>query len=486
MSGFRIRLETLVLGLLIPSLLVISCITGYLIYQTIDDVIQQGFDKKLFAISTTCAAFIDGPTHQAILAKSPSEDSVMYLQYVAPMRRILNKANAKYVYSQIVGPTSDPTKDITYILDGTVGPDHSHIGDLDALPPAERNGCHAIQDGRRASYNADMRYWPEWGELKSCYAAIYDHAGHVLAMTGTDIDVNIVLTKMNQMITVVGFVSLLCILAGVFLALQLARRVTRPIALVKEGALMVAAGQYGHRIEINQPTELADLARSFNKLSTALAATVEELSSANRELEQRRRSQELRRVLGDSVDDTAQGVAGDHLAACRLGNRNLVSSSSGYVISADADRLVTWLVKPTGDQMQDARQRAEIAETAQRLLTKNADGPSTALPRELAALFPAIDVAVVFEGDAHTVRSFARQSAPALILTAGDSETIDLATRDVFTLRPSQIVIVGQGEPAAYARFVPKVHATAEEIAKAMARAAESLETEQVVSILVA
>ena len=499
MSNFKIRMHTLILGTLLPSLLIITCVAGVLIYSRIRDVISEGFDQKLFAVSSTSAAFVDGDVHQAILAQKPSEESRTYLQYVAPMRRILNKAECKYVYSQIVGPTSDPKQNITYVLDATVGDAHSHIGDNDVTPADERIGCEAVQAGRLAHYLTGMRQWKQWGLLSSCFTPIFNHAGKIVAMMGTDVDVNIVYAKTNALLERVAFVSIICILLGAILAMRVARRLTQPIAVVKDGALLVAAGQYGHRIEIRQPTELADLARSFNKLSTALAATVEELSNANRELEQRRRSQELRRLLADTVDvngaesqaASVNGIYGKYVAAGRIGNRNMVASNSGYVFSADGTHLIIWLSHSAADQLQNARMRAEIAQTAERLLVKNAERPS-ATAADLAALFPSVNSVLSIDSEARTVRSSARVATPAVVIdTTGDQpKTIDLASTEVFSLKPGQSLIMGQGDIARYATILSRTHSggdsTAAGILSRIVRTTESLETEEIVAVLVA
>jgi HAMP domain-containing protein len=487
MSGFRIRLQTLIQGVLLASLLIVTCIAGFLIYRSVLNVIQEGFDKKLFAVSSTSASFVDGDVHQAILAQKPSEDSQMYLQYVGPMRRILHKANCKYVYSQIVGPTSDPKQDITYVLDATVGPDHSHIGDLDHVPQEEKVGCHGVQSGRMPFYISSMHSWTEWGLLKSCFTPIYDHTGKVVAMMGTDVNVSIVLQKTNSMLAQVGIVSLICIFVGALLAIRVSRRLTRPIAVVKDGALVVAAGQYGHRIEINEPMELADLAGSFNKLSTALAGTVEELSNASREQEQRRRTQELEKLLADTIGDNS---AGHGLAAGRVGTGNTVGSSSGYAFSGDRKLLAAWRAEPSGDPLENARLRAEIADIAERLLRRYAGNPSE-IASELASLYPTLTSVIVLDSTAGIVRSHVRRATPAVVVdhNGGKATTIDLASTPEFALKTGHSLLVGPVDPERYVEMLIKSlpnGASAEAVIARIAGESESHSTEEIVTVLVA
>lgn len=482
MSGFRIRMQTLVLAVLIPALLIVTVVTGFLIYQDVHSVILSGFDKKLFAVSSTTASFIDGDVHQAILKQTPSEDSPMYLQYVAPMRRILHKADCKYVYTQVVGPTSDPTKDITYILDATVGPDHSHIGDLDVLPAEEEVGCHQVQAGKRPYYITTMHPWTEWGLLKSCFTAIYDHTGHVQSMAGTDVDVSIVVNKTSNLLFEVGAVSLVCILFGTILSIQVARRLTRPIALVKEGALIVAAGQYGHKIEIDRPQELADLAASFNQLSAALGGTIADLTNANREVEQKRRVENLSRLLAGSMG--AKG--GDRLAAGRIGNKGTVNSSSGYAFSPDGRLAAFWAAEPGNDPLDDARLRAEISEMAERLLG-SAEGTDEAgeIARRLTSLFPAITGFALLDGQTATVRSNGRGTISAVLFDDGQSTSIDLASRPETRLSSGQSLVIGTGGAASLAG-PPNAGATAMKMLADIEGAAQTRESEEIVIVLVA
>jgi HAMP domain-containing protein len=50
-------------------------------------------------------------------------------------------------------------------------------------------------------------------------------------------------------------------------ALFLSRGVTRPLALLAEGARRVAAGSPGSRVEISTSDEIGELADNFNKMA---------------------------------------------------------------------------------------------------------------------------------------------------------------------------------------------------------------------------
>jgi len=62
------------------------------------------------------------------------------------------------------------------------------------------------------------------------------------------------------------------VIAAVILALLFARKLTRPIKQFTAAALEIARGQFGVRVEVKGKNELAELAQTFNYMSSALQA----------------------------------------------------------------------------------------------------------------------------------------------------------------------------------------------------------------------
>lgn len=80
---------------------------------------------------------------------------------------------------------------------------------------------------------------------------------------------------------------------GLLAAFLLARRITRPLRELSEGAEEIAAGAYGHRVFVSEGDEFGHLARSFNHMSERLAAQFAQLDQDR---------QELRTVLSSMVE----------------------------------------------------------------------------------------------------------------------------------------------------------------------------------------
>ncbi len=101
---------------------------------------------------------------------------------------------------------------------------------------------------------------------------------------------------------VIFLITALVFFTSSWLALFLAKRITRPVEAIAEAMDAIARGQYSHRIGTGTVEELGELVRSFNAMAGDLEATREvaetstaQLSSANRALQERRR--ELETIL---------------------------------------------------------------------------------------------------------------------------------------------------------------------------------------------
>ena len=62
-----LRLQTLILLILIPSLLTATMVFGWMVYSGLYNVIMHGFEEKLRAISTVTGAFVQGEHHDQIM-----------------------------------------------------------------------------------------------------------------------------------------------------------------------------------------------------------------------------------------------------------------------------------------------------------------------------------------------------------------------------------------------------------------------------------
>lgn len=373
----RLKLSTFIATVVFVAMAVITAVLGVLAYRLVYRRIQDGFNRKLVAISTVTAAFIDGNEHREMM-KLNSEHSPVYLKYVRPMQRIMREQHITYLYTQI--PTGG--RHIIYGLDGTVGPEHSPISSPDVSPPGEAAG---IRDVYRHGivYLSGMRHWQEWGLLESAFAPIYNRAGAITAMSGADVNISIITEKTRMaLLAVTGCGLVLLLLAG-FISTRAARRVTGPIGRLKTAALQVAAGHYGLQADIASPTELRTLAGSFNELSRSLDERLRELRQINAGVEEGRRERLLLQVF-QRRDLTASPSPAESLRLLPRPSAHECRDASGWV--RWQNQLLLWSAGLEPTPLAAARLRHDLATVFQPLLHRHAED-WTALAARLDPLF---------------------------------------------------------------------------------------------------
>ena len=198
------------------------------------------------------------------------------------------------------------------------------------------------------------------------------------------------LSKQRRLVrrTYMGLLMLLTVLvlfATTWLALFLAKLVTRPVVALAEAMQELSRGHLDYRVEIRAADEIGDLVRSFNRMAEELEssrhqvdASARELAEANNALEERRRHIETilesiptgvlsldayRRVTRANsafmrmfLPPGAQGEASTGLAGAAL--RNIFPPEAVddlELLLRRADRMGT-----TGSQMEMTVQRAKL------------------------------------------------------------------------------------------------------------------------------
>jgi two-component system, NtrC family, nitrogen regulation sensor histidine kinase NtrY len=93
--------------------------------------------------------------------------------------------------------------------------------------------------------------------------------------------------------------TMMVLFVTTWLALFLAKLVTRPLAALAEATQEISRGRFDYRIDVRAADEIGDLVRSFNRMAEELEgsrrqieASSRDLSAANAELDQRRRQME--------------------------------------------------------------------------------------------------------------------------------------------------------------------------------------------------
>ncbi len=160
--------------------------------------------------------------------------------------------------------------------------------------------------------------------------------------------------------------TILTLFASSWLALYLAKQVTRPAETLADAMEQISAGHYGHRVTVGAAEELGEVIHSFNAMasdleqSRALAeSSTAQLSSVNRTLADRRRELEL------ILDTIPSGVATlDGRLAVVLSNRAMLDLLDLETGATDIEHAMT-------DLPLDVAFPPAISEEVRRLLRRS-------------------------------------------------------------------------------------------------------------------
>lgn len=358
-EGMSIRLQSFVLFAVVPALLVVTLFWSVRFYRELHGIIIEGFDRKLFAISSTTGCFIKGEDHARIL-KERDPEAPLVRQYTEPMGRIVKATGLTYLYTQVLGAEKPAC---TYVLDAT---GESAIGDEDELAIEDYEGGEKV-----ALYGVvhvgEVRPTGKWGLLKVSYAPIYNADDTISSMAGADVNISVIDAQTRTALFGIGLLAVGAVLGAVFISFLFSRRLIRPVTALRDGALMIAAGSHDHRIEVHDPDEFTRVTAAFNGIGDQLKATVHDVHEANQVVASRK----LRRDLVTALDRPWADVAcecGKVWAVTWFGDEATERRvASGWAHTADA--FMAWLA-PGGEPLVALPKRNELAAVARGVLAQ--------------------------------------------------------------------------------------------------------------------
>lgn len=232
-----------------------------------------------------------------------SERDPWFARLVPAYRRTREESGLTFLYT-LVYLGGDQ---IRYILDGSLGDDHSPPGYLDVVPEDSVNDVAQAQ-ARGQGFVSDIREWEEWGLIKVSGEPIYDSGGRVVAIAGADVDIGVIREKTRYALFSVIFVGAGLLLLAGSVSYRVSQGLTRPLREIKDSALRIAAGYHGSRVAVSSGDEIGQLAQSLDALSTRLAAQARQSVAYQRALASGREQIALEHALGDLVGAGARAL----------------------------------------------------------------------------------------------------------------------------------------------------------------------------------
>ena len=394
--------------------------------------------KNLLYGSTTIPLIeIDPVTAKSSILNYKSaydDEKALYLKYVYPMINIKRKLDLTYLYTCIL---IDKGEALSYVIDASQDETHSFVGSEDVDKPEEKLKDVWLKGN---TYLSDIKYWEEWGLLKSAYSPIFDSNGEVKGIAGTDVNISVIKKKTRSALSKACLIGLFSLVIGIWVSVYITRRLTKPIGQLTDIALRVAAGQYGDQIKIDEPLELGKLSIAFNDMSQSLKTTFSQLARSNQELESKKCHQELMRILARKTDERKYTYP-KLLAHGYFFSKNYSYNSSGWINKAD--KFIMWLADSSKDDLKSVKTRHDIYEIIDRLYD-NYSEDWIEFKNHLKHLFnDSLYCLCLIKPKDGTLKAFVRRSTKCIILDhSGGSQVIELSQTDTISLKNGQVLVI--------------------------------------------
>ncbi|SKB46901.1 HAMP domain-containing protein [Sphingopyxis flava] len=300
-----IALKALLLRSFLPSVVVVAILLAAFVYQRVYATIIDGFDRKLVTVAALTGAMIDPADHDRLMSAARAgedadriEMSARYRRNNDPIRRIQQQLNLTYLYTQVLGGTSD----IYYVLDGTQGEEHSPPGSTDEVTDETRAGLRQLQEAG-AIYVSPIEYQEQWGLLKTAAAPVLGEDGRIAASAGADVNISVIQVATQNALFMSAMIGVASIIACLLVAMRLVRRIADPMEALTGNMLQIAGGRAHSVARVFGPREV-------ERLAGALTALVRRT-----EAEERRRDADL-----DARETAARAalLAGEELVPVNL------------------------------------------------------------------------------------------------------------------------------------------------------------------------
>jgi two-component system, NtrC family, nitrogen regulation sensor histidine kinase NtrY len=142
--------------------------------------------------------------------------------------------------------------------------------------------------------------------------------------------------RVSHYLTLV-IVTLLTIMAAIWLAFYMAREITTPIRQLAEGTLKVAGGDYNFHIDQKAKDEIGFLVQSFNRMTQDIQASREQLAQALSQLEHSLAEQGAQKRY---MEILLQNVAAGVISLDPEGNITNINTSAAQIFRVKSEEVV--------------------------------------------------------------------------------------------------------------------------------------------------
>jgi two-component system, NtrC family, nitrogen regulation sensor histidine kinase NtrY len=372
-ARFRAKLVAALLAMtIIPATLVLVIGSEYL-RNVSDQVFSEPIDEALSAAQTIAQTYYNDRRESVSLRAasvaaiaSPADfeaGNVLGLQASARIARAMMRDGLIELYQTV--PTPAGERDAAFLLAIEAG-----APPRDAVrAAADRLASRVAASGREETAEEEI---PSGGVLARAAAPVRNNAGVVVGVAVVSLAVSeelraqarvatsryteykrLELVRVPLQTAFLAFfltVTLLILVSATWLGLYVAKRITRPVQMLAEGARAIGEGHLDLRLEPQTSDELGSLVEAFNTMAAELGTSRERLEQSRLEVDARRRYIEtiLERVATGVISLDADGkISTVNGAAQRLLNisRDVVGHPASEVFDREDLRALKPLVE---------------------------------------------------------------------------------------------------------------------------------------------
>jgi len=286
-----IRMKILLASTLMFILLVVA-LNMVALNASKNSMIEMGVEQAQVAAEVARDS-IDGEV--LVKLKPGDEDSDAYQQIVEPLRKMKNTCSVAFLYTLYTDGTS-----VYYGVDTDESEDACVIGEVFEVSYEELADVFAGE-----AYVQDYIDSTEYGDLISAYVPIYNEAGEVVAILGSDYNASGIVAKCNALQKSIITVSAICLAGALLLLFILVSQITKSIKKVngKIYELVHSEGDLTKTVEIKSGDEMEVMANNLNALLGYIREIMLQISDGSSKLE------ESCEVIANNLYDAESGIS---------------------------------------------------------------------------------------------------------------------------------------------------------------------------------
>lgn len=274
------KIRTRLLLFLLPTMIIGTLlITSILSYNWYKEIVES-FKTKLKSAVVSCAALIEP---EEIMLKN---QDLVHLKNINPQTELLyedfNKIKKDLDITSLYVVYVHPNKTSVSFLEAKDLYNLKKLNFIDIELPVEKFTKNEVL--LKNSFIAiDVLFTPTYKDKETskkiitAYSPIKDDKDNIIAYMAADMTLDLINKKLSEGLLLIFLTSGIIISLMVISLFIIANKITKPVQKLNNSALFLAAGQYGNKIEINGPKEIAELSNTINILSECLYENINRL-----------------------------------------------------------------------------------------------------------------------------------------------------------------------------------------------------------------